>query len=104
MRVQWTNSAKEDLEDIFSYYTFVASEKVAKSITKRIVKRSIDLKSNPFIGVKEELITDKSKQYRYLVVDNYKIIYFIVDDLVVISTVFDSRQNPAKLIGFSDIN
>lgn len=97
MSVRWTNRAKEDMEGIFSYYTFVASEKVAKSIVKRIVKCSIDLKSNPFIGVIENLITNKSKKYRYLVVDNHKIIYFVDDESVVIATVFDCRRNPTSL-------
>jgi hypothetical protein len=49
------------------------------------------------IGQKEPLLSHLSNAYRYLVEDNYKIIYHHADRLIVIDMVFDTRQNPEKI-------
>jgi mRNA-degrading endonuclease RelE of RelBE toxin-antitoxin system len=38
-------------------------------------------------------------QHRRLIVGNYKIIYLIEDDVVYISDIFDTRQDPKKMNG-----
>lgn len=52
------------------------------------------------IGVVDELLKTRAEQYRYLVSANYKIIYSIDQEnrLIKIADVFDTRQNPIKLI------
>jgi plasmid stabilization system protein ParE len=101
LRVNWTDKAKNDLNDIFIYYSEIASKNVAKSITKNIVSRSLDLKSNPYLGMIEEYLLHRTKNYRSIIDGNYKIIYFVENDSIYIATVFDCRQNPIKL---SNIN
>lgn len=97
VKVLWTDTSLVQLQEIFDYYSFNASSSVASKIVKRIVKRSILLKSNPFIGVKEALLTDRPFEYRFLVVNNYKIIYRFNDNIIRIVSVFDCRQNPQKM-------
>ena len=39
------------------------------------------------------------KEYRYILSGNYKIIYKVEDSYIIITDVFDARQNPSKMIG-----
>ena len=47
----------------------------------------------------EDLLVDRDDTYRYIVCDNYKIIYSvnIALKLIKIADVFDTRQNPIKI-------
>lgn len=102
MRILWSDSALAELEEIFDYYQAKASSIVARSLVKAIIQKTIILKSNPFVGVKESLLSDRPDEYRYLIYKNFKIIYRCNDNLIVIITVFDSRQNPLKIKGLKD--
>ena len=97
LKVFWTNTARFQLEDIFNYYKFKASIRVARKLVKQIIERTIQLEKNPESGPKEPLLTDRKFEYRYLVEGNYKIIYWIEDNYIKVATVFDCRQNPEKI-------
>lgn len=97
LKVFWTETALNQLRDIFDYYKVKADHQVARNIVRKIVNRTIQLERNPRSGQKEPLLETRKFEYRYLVEGNYKIIYWIEDNYVKIATVFDSRQNPEKL-------
>jgi plasmid stabilization system protein ParE len=97
IRVFWTETALNNLEDIFEYYKYKASIGVARRIVKEIVKSSLKLQKSPEIGRKEELLSERENEYRFLVVRNYKVIYWIDGKYIKIAAVFDSRQNPKKI-------
>ena len=96
-KIFWTEFAINQLEQIFDYYKYKASIKVAKKISQQIVDRTINLETNPLIGTKELLLENRKSEYRYLVEGNYKIIYFIEENYIKISSIFDCRQNPIKM-------
>jgi plasmid stabilization system protein ParE len=96
-KIFWTEFAINQLEQIFDYYKYKASIKVAKKITQQIVDATIHLETNPLIGPKEPLLESRKNEYRYLVEGNYKIIYFIEENYIKISSIFDCRQNPIKM-------
>lgn len=77
LEVYWTQFAEDKLTDIFEYYNFNAGVKVAQKLVDGIINESLKLSKNPFIGQKEELLSDRVQEYRYLVYKNYKIIYWI---------------------------
>lgn len=83
----------------FQYYVEKASLRVAKNIIERIILEPNKILSHPEITQIEELLLDREKEYRYLICDNYKIIYSIdsKQKLIMIADVFDTRQNPIKL-------
>ncbi len=95
--VFWTDSAIEELRSIYEYYCFKAGKTVADKITNSIVDKTILLEVTPQMGQKEELLSHFKKEIRYLVDGNYKIVYWVDNNLVSILTVFDCRQNPEKL-------
>ena len=95
--VIWSDSAIEELRNIYEYYYSKASKKVADKITNSIVDKTIMLEITPRMGQKEELLAHFKQEIRYLVQGNYKIVYLIKENIVSIATVFDCRQDPIKL-------
>jgi len=97
IRIEWSELSERQLKDIFDYYSFAASPRIARKIIDRILERVTILETNPLVGPKEELLVDYPEDFRYLVESNYKIIYWKKENLITIASVFDSRQNPEKI-------
>ena len=97
IRIEWSEQSEIQLKDIFDYYSFEVSPRIARNITNRIIDRVTILESNPLAGSKEELLRDYPEEFRYLVESNYKIIYWLKENLITIASVFDCRQNPEKI-------
>lgn len=97
IRVQWSDLAKAQLKDIYDYYALTVNRRLAKKIVTKIVHRTDILIIHPYSGTKEPLLSEYPEEYRYLVIDDYKIIYSVYDRVVAIVSVFDCRQNPEKM-------
>lgn len=97
MKIVWTDFAKNTLKDIYVYHKKEASVRIAQKIREKIFKSVKQLMKHPFSGQIEESLTSLNEQHRYLVSGNYKIIYKVMEDLILITDVFDSRQNPEKI-------
>jgi plasmid stabilization system protein ParE len=97
LKVFWTEIAVEQLENIFDYYKYKASIKVSQRIVNKIIERTIQLKKQPLSGQIEELLVNRKNEYRYVIEEKYKIIYWIEDNYIKVASVFDTRQNPVKL-------
>jgi plasmid stabilization system protein ParE len=96
-KIFWTDTARNQLEDIFNYYKEKANLKSSKNLVIKLIDRTIQLENNPLSGPIEPLLQDRKFEYRYLVEGNYKIIYWIEDNYVKIASIFDCRQNPIKM-------
>ncbi len=94
LRIVWTDPAKFDLQSIYDYLAEI-SILIAENQINRIVDR-VEILENGFdgIGQKEPHLLEYPHKYKYLVQDNYKIIYHSVAQYVIIDMVFDTRQNP----------
>jgi toxin ParE1/3/4 len=97
MRIEWSEQSARQLKDIFDFYSFEVSPRMARKIINRILDRITILESSPLAGQKEELLSDYIEEYRYLLESNYKIIYWKKENLITIAAVFDCRQNPEKI-------
>ncbi len=97
MKIIWTDFAIQNLKDIFDYYSAIANKKVANKIKQNIFKSVNLLVSYPELGQVELYLEKLNKRYRYVLSGNYKIIYKIQDENIIISDVFDVRQNPIKM-------
>ena len=97
IRIEWSELSERQLKDIFDYYSFEVSPRIARKIINRIIDSVSILESNPLAGPKEELLIDYPEDFRYLVENNYKIIYWKKENLITIASVFDCRQNPEKI-------
>lgn len=98
LKIVWTQPAKQDLQEIFDYLSEVSVVVADKQISRIIGRVSLLEAGFDSIGQEEPLLAHHKIVYRYLVQDNYKLIYHRVDQNVVINMVSDTRQNPEKLI------
>lgn len=97
-KVVWTNFAIFELKNIFMYYKMVASIVTANKIKNSIIETVKVLSKNELIGRIEENLIGLNQGHRFLLKGNYKIIYKVVGNIVYITDVFDSRQNPQKIL------
>lgn len=98
-KIIWSKFAQFQLDLIFNYYSEKVNVKLAKKIIFQIRNHITELSKSPFIGKREELLTERFQDYRHLIVANYKIIYTVNEQtgIIKISDIFDTRQNPLKL-------
>lgn len=97
VKVLWTETALNNLEDIFEFYKYKESVSIARNLVKEIVQSTLRLQKSPYIGRKENLLAQRKHEYRFILERNYKIIYWIEDNYIKIAAIFDSRQNPEKI-------
>jgi toxin ParE1/3/4 len=98
-KILWTDFAINQLKDIFDYHLIKASSNIAHRLVQKIIDATIILENNPVSGIKEDLLADRSLEFRFIIIKNYKIIYWIDSEFrtINISMVFDTRQNPKKI-------
>jgi plasmid stabilization system protein ParE len=99
LTVYWTQFAEDKLEDIYTYYKYKAGIKIAGNLVNELVDATLRLHKNPDIGQREVLLSTRIQNFRYIIHKNHKIIYWIdaPNKMLLISNVFDTRQNPAKI-------
>ncbi len=98
LKVVWTDLAIENLHLIYQYYRDEVNSATAQKIANGIVDKTILLETNAEIGQREELLKNRKKEFRYLIEGNYKVIYWKELKVVFIAAVFDTRQNPKKIL------
>jgi len=101
LKLLWTVEARNDLKNIYDYHLEVAGARVATKLTASIVLSTVVLKTSPNVGQHEEALSSRPQEFRYLVVGNYKVLYWVNMKLetIHIANVFDCRQNPKKMKG-----
>lgn len=98
-KILWTDSAISQLKDIFDFHFIKASPTIAQKLVQKIIDSTIIPEDNPKSGRKEDLLSSRLHEFRFVTVRNYKIIYWVDYEynIVYIATVFDTRQNPQKI-------
>ena len=97
MKIIWSDFASETLKDIYDYYKKVASVTIARKIKENIFIATRQLINHPESGQIEETLLQLEEGHRYLVSNNYKIVYKKVKEGILITDVFDTRQDPIKI-------
>jgi len=96
MTVKWYAEAVGDLDKIYNYYEKL-NPRAAAILYNKFLDAVEILKTQPYASALEQTLVDFSESYRSLIVENYKLVYFIKNDTVLIVQVFDCRQAPLKL-------
>ena len=99
MKIRFTQKAKDQLIEIFEYYKDNSQARYGRQIRAKIISRTSLLKDHPYTGQEEENLKHLQQGHRYLVEGNYKIIYRVEGNAVLIIRIFDTRQDPGKLTG-----
>jgi plasmid stabilization system protein ParE len=97
MKVLWSEFASETLRNIYVYYKEAAGENTADRIKRAIFLATKQLARYPESGQIEENLKILGEDHRYLIKGNHKIIYKPVKEGVLITDVFDTRQDPKKM-------
>jgi plasmid stabilization system protein ParE len=99
LKIFWTDFAKFELKKNFKYLKENASIRVAKNENRKVVLETLRLKKLPEIGQIEPRLDNRAKEFRYLVHQTYKIIYWINYEKkqIEIMDVFDTQQYPDKI-------
>ena len=97
MKAVLSNQADNTLSEIYEYYHHEVSEETALKVINRILDAIEELERLPNIGSIELRLQKLQLEYKYIVVDNYKIIYRIDQEIIYINDIFDGRQDPRKI-------
>lgn len=98
MKIIWTDFATNSLFEIFKYYKETANRHVAQKIKLKIFSATRQLIKHPLSGQIETNLQKLGEDHRYLVEGNYKIIFKRTKKGIIITDVFDTRQDPAKIL------
>jgi plasmid stabilization system protein ParE len=101
MRLVFTEQAQQRMNDSFQFLLEkqgVPSQKIDQF--RDNIRLSIrQLLKNPYQGERETRLQYLNKEHRRLIEGYFKIIYFILNDSIYITDIFDSRQDPDKMKG-----
>jgi addiction module RelE/StbE family toxin len=89
-KVIWTNTAKNQLKEIYQYYKKITPQGATK------VKNDILKASRELVFIKQYQQDEIEPEFRRIIVRHYKLIYTIENQTIYILRIFDTRQNPAK--------
>lgn len=98
MKIIWSEFASNAAKEIYLYRKLMVSEKVALTIKSNIFSSVKQIIKHPRSGQTESTLEVMKEGHRYLVSGNYKIIYKEVNEGILITDVFDTRQDPQKII------
>jgi len=97
MNIVFSDLAFEQLASIYNYLQ-TKSNHASAIIHNHILDEIERLRDFPQMAPIESELIGFTHTYRSLVVKKtYKIVYYIEDDTIYISALFDCRQNPQKL-------
>jgi len=97
MKIIWSDFASWILLEIFQYHRKIAGRNIAFKLKTEIFNSTKQLIKHPDSGQIEKSLEQLSEGHRYLVSGNYKVIYKKVKEGVLITDVFDTRQDPLEI-------
>ena len=96
MRVVWTDRARNEFQQSMSYYQR-GSEKSAQNFRSRLLNQIQLVQKFPGIGPKQDFVEPRNGEIRYRVEGHFKILYSVLEDTILIVSIFDTRQDPSRL-------
>lgn len=98
MQIKFTDKAIAHLESILDIYIEYAGELSAMKFSKAVDAKLNKLLRFPEIGFPEPLLVDRKYFYRATIIQgNYKMIYYVDNDIIWVVAFWDMRMNPEKL-------
>ena len=99
MRLVYTKPVVDRIAEIEDYFTLQSSAKKAEELIARLLSQAYTLLDHPFRGMPEKYMEHRGKGHRSLIVDRYKVIYYVEDDAVHITDFFDMKQHRSRMRG-----
>jgi len=98
MRVVFLPAAEQDLTDLCSYIRNELQNPIAaRNVAAKILQRTQSLATFPEMGADLGGVDNRISGYRYLLVDNYLLVYKITDQVSVIRILY-ARSDYVQLL------
>ncbi|NDV58396.1 type II toxin-antitoxin system RelE/ParE family toxin [Bacteroides sp. 519] len=98
MTYRFSPQSKDDMDAIEKYYINIGNTQTGDHILESILSCVETLCSHPHLGHPEPMLREFPQGFRTFVdVPNYKIVYWLEEDIVKVATIFDCRQRPEKM-------
>ncbi len=98
MQVEWSKQAMREWENTVRYIFREFGRKAPENFELDIAKWEARIAVNPELAHQEPLLKDRKKYYRGLIVSKHsKLIYFVENEVVYISDLWDMRREPSRL-------
>ncbi len=94
LKIKWTEEASLNLENIISYLETNWTSGELTRFFQKLEKQLILLSNFPDAY---PISRKKNKIHRCVLTKNHTIYYKVLEDSIVLLSLFDSRQNPLKL-------
>lgn len=91
--IEWSDKAKADLKEIYSHLL-----KTNSAITSQKIINEIANAPKAITFPTQYQFDDYIKDCRRIIIKNYKILYLEQEGLVSVVGIFDSRNNPIRMI------
>ncbi len=99
MKLRLLLAAEQDIEKLFLYIQDdLANPVAARNIVQKILQRMQQLTSFPELGASMITIDTRLKAYRYLIVDNYLIVYRYNEDAIYVIRVLYARSDYVRIL------
>jgi len=93
-KIVWSNRTKIRLYDILDFYIARNKSKAYSIKLQKLISKEVNLLlKQPDLGLKTS-----EDSTRGLIIDNYIVYYEITDDMIIVHSIWDSRQNPDNKI------
>ena len=93
-KIVWSNRAKIRLFAILDFYIVRNNSKTYSIKLQKLISKEVNLLlKQPDLGLKTSEDTTRG-----LIIENYIVYYEIIDDKIIIHTIWASRQNPDNYI------
>jgi plasmid stabilization system protein ParE len=99
MKLVITEHARRSLLVHFVFLAESSSIDHAERVIQKVDEAMNYLAGHPGAGQFEDQLVEFEPRHGRWVVDHYKIIYQVFEDQLVITDIFDSRQDPRKMKG-----
>jgi len=94
--IRWDRTAKESLDQIYEYI-FQDSHQNARKVKKELIKLVGSLNDFPEKYSREEFLEEVPGNFRSVSKWNYKVIYEVTEDSIIIVDIFQTRQHPSQI-------
>lgn len=96
-KVVLTKTAKSKLKEIYDFYCENSKESTALQIIRVITEAIYLLEQFPKLGQIELSLEELNLGHRRYVKGYFKIVYRIENEIIYVTDIFDTRQDPSKI-------
>ncbi len=97
MKLVYTEQAIRSLQECLDFFPSEMPAERVNEVRDKILAKADKLLENPNLGQVEEYLEHIGQSHRRVIEGHYKIIYKIEGEAIIITDIFDSRQDPSKM-------